>query len=54
MKPLTKKERIILERVLRPLVESDYFNDLEFSGEIKDASEANALLLSAYTKIDSI
>jgi hypothetical protein len=53
MKTLTKKERLILEQVLRPLIESDYFeNSGSLPKGVKDKEEALELLNSAYKKID--
>lgn len=50
MENLTQKEKIVLERLISCFIDSDFFNEVELP-TIKDSTEANKLLYSAYKKL---
>lgn len=52
MARLTQKEKIIIERILRPLVDSDLFDEADHRPEGMTKEQADKLLESAYLKIN--
>ncbi len=47
---LTKKEKIVLEKLLNCFIDSDFYEGIKLS-TIKDSTEANELLNSIYKKL---
>lgn len=50
---ITPKERILLERIIRPILDSDYFDDPDrIPAELFDQLECDATVKTLYTKIE--